>query len=359
MKIAFIADVHVGNHQGHKGGQYTVGVNERCRAVLDVLSQAAQLATQLEAELVCAGDLFDNERPSPQLLAATAQALCTASTLYGAHLLLGNHDRMSAATGDHALCVYGYVPGVSLYDTPRFGALDGADVLMVPFCEEHGNEYIPREIAKLCQGRPQDVPRVLCIHAGILDADIAASEPWLANSHDSIALQVLVDTCAQHGIGTVFAGNWHKAKHWHVNGVSVHQVGALVPTGWDNPGLEGYGSVLVFDTETQKTARYELPGPRFLTVAAARSIPGDTSNKLYVRAKVPVDKVAETSAELEHLKEHGQLAQWEVLPEAATVTVRQDLSDVATVSAALQAYVADTVPATLQEEVLRRLCTYI
>ena len=91
----------------------------------------------------------------------------------------------------------------------------------------------------------------------------------------------------------------------------------------------------------------------------SRSIPGDTSNKLYVRAKMPVDKVAETSAELEHLKEQGQLAQWEVLPEAATVTVRQDLSDVATVSAALQAYVADTVPAALQEEVLRRLCTYI
>lgn len=44
----------------------------------------------------------------------------------------------------------------------------------------------------------------------------------------------------------------------------VMQIGALIATGWDNPGLYGYGTVAFWNGE--RLSWEELPGPRFCTV---------------------------------------------------------------------------------------------
>lgn len=44
----------------------------------------------------------------------------------------------------------------------------------------------------------------------------------------------------------------------------VMQIGALCPSGFDNPGLHGYGTVAFWDGE--RLSWEELPGPRFCTV---------------------------------------------------------------------------------------------
>ena len=124
------------------------------------------------------------------------------------------------------------------------------------------------------------------------------------------------------GMTSVIAGNWHKTHTWTVGEVveipavgpailpnlpptkdteleglrqktpcrlSAVQCGALVPTGWDNPGLEGYGSLWFWDISEKRSLsphtplqnhdwqgqvrsdsdlscwrREEIPGPRFI-----------------------------------------------------------------------------------------------
>lgn len=43
----------------------------------------------------------------------------------------------------------------------------------------------------------------------------------------------------------------------------IMQGGALCATGWDNPGLHGYGTVALWDTDEHRLSWQELPGPRF------------------------------------------------------------------------------------------------
>lgn len=43
------------------------------------------------------------------------------------------------------------------------------------------------------------------------------------------------------------------------------QGGALVPTGFDNKGLRGYGTLAIIDSVDQSLHWRELPGPRFCT----------------------------------------------------------------------------------------------
>lgn len=51
-------------------------------------------------------------------------------------------------------------------------------------------------------------------------------------------------------------------------GVKVIQCGALAPTGWDNAGLGGYGSVIHW-RGGPGVLRTEIPGPRFLKLDSA------------------------------------------------------------------------------------------
>jgi hypothetical protein len=61
-----------------------------------------------------------------------------------------------------------------------------------------------------------------------------------------------------------------RAKAGALRGPLILQVGALVPTGFDNPGLKGYGSYVVYDMATNEITIHELPGPRFLKVRSEK-----------------------------------------------------------------------------------------
>jgi hypothetical protein len=49
----------------------------------------------------------------------------------------------------------------------------------------------------------------------------------------------------------------------------IMQIGSLCPTGWDNAGLDGYGTVALWDTDTQALTWRVLPGPRFCVARSA------------------------------------------------------------------------------------------
>jgi hypothetical protein len=104
--------------------------------------------------------------------------------------------------------------------------------------------------------------------------------------------------------------------------VSVTQVGALVSTGWDNPGREGYGGLAVWDGGVGPAEFHELDGPRFLATRGfaeaerlVASAPEDERAWWRVRATAGA---AERDAVVDLLRSAGLLG-WEVLPDAAEV----------------------------------------
>jgi hypothetical protein len=295
VKIAFVSDVHVGNHQQ---GSPTIinGINIRCQQVIDVLRRLMQ-PPQPWGRLTIAGDLFDTSAPSPQIVAGVARALSLAGA-ESVSLMVGNHDGDSP--GKHALCVYEYHPSVRAvhqwgrvttatsypgYVPPRDGVLYEKPVLHIPFEAVPAAKYIEAALATNL-GVRGGVVDVIAIHAGVRDG---MEPPWLSQSDDSIALEDLVQLCKKWGIKACFAGNWHSFKRWERDGVEVLQMGALAPTGWDNPGFD-YGHVGMYDTITGEVSEFALMGPRFATID--EDADEDTVEKL-VKTAVRFNKLVE------------------------------------------------------------------
>lgn len=271
-KLAAVADVHIGNHRRFGGG-VSSSINKRCRAVLNALNTAVTEAIEAGCDtFLVAGDLFDYARPEAPIVAEVQRILHRASNAC-MHVLLmvGNHDQISTAEGDHALAPlqsYG-----TIIERPMVhyrGA--GSDVICVPFRTGHAREWLRAavegtlpadEVARgaAAGGRP----RLLAIHLGIKDAK---TPPWLSASPDSIDVDLLKEICFDNGITHVVAGNWHDRRQWTFTkgeqSLHILQLGALVPTGWDNPGLYGYGTVGFWSNG--KLRMKEVPGPRFIKV---------------------------------------------------------------------------------------------
>ena len=96
--IGVVADIHLACHR-QLGGITAAGLNTRAREILAVLQHTGQLVRAEQASLVIAGDLFDTPHPTPQLMAGALDALSGLDVT----CLVGNHDQVSAAPGDHAL----------------------------------------------------------------------------------------------------------------------------------------------------------------------------------------------------------------------------------------------------------------
>lgn len=323
MKIAFISDVHVGNHRAH-GGPVTAGVNRRCRDVLDALGRALKAAAEAGCEhMVVCGDLLDTARPEPQVIRAVQALLARAEAAWGlkAHLLLGNHEQVSTEEGDHSLGPL--EPVAHVVASPlRLGLKSGkerAEVWMVPFRPGAAAEWLPVALGELAgQAGYLDCPRVLALHLGVRDE---RTPPWLRESRDSIDTVSLAVLMARHRLRAAFTGHWHEPRCWFLAGgefgeLSVTQLGALAPTGWDNPGA-GYGQVAVFDTATQKQHSLWVPGPRFLDSAeeAERLLETDAGCRPYVRLRASPEEVPAAQASLEALAAQGVVG--EVMPDAA------------------------------------------
>ena len=273
MKLAFVADVHIGNHQ-YSGGALTAGVNERCESTLRVFSSALSRAHSMGCEqLIVLGDLFDSVRPNPQTL-TRVRALLEAAN-FNTTLLIGNHDRNSSVAGDHALGPLGRTdrergPEISVIETPYIADYGRAYCVNLPFLDTPVTEWFEPLIEKLVTfaGTGKSPLPILAafVHFGLYDATLAAKTPWVRAAKDAADVAWVAAILKKYGIKHLFAGNWHTFQRWEIDGVHLTQVGALVPTGFDNSGGLGYGGLVVFDTLSEQYTFVELPGPRFFKI---------------------------------------------------------------------------------------------
>ena len=262
MKVGYIADVHVGNHKQF-GGKTSNTMNERCLETLSVLRAACVRANAESCDaLVVLGDLFDVDDPTPQVVTATWHALSAfAGTVY---VLLGNHDQTSTERHDNAIALFGMSSKIVPIDRPTLVKQGRTLLALMPFNPEPPATWLGPALKELLGARPADDilddEVHLCVHLGIADKN---TPEWLEGAHDSIHKGALSQHMADHSIRYAFAGNWHDRKTAVKGGRTITQCGALVPTGFDNPGGSGLYGALVTACETEGLSIHEIDGPRF------------------------------------------------------------------------------------------------
>lgn len=296
-RIAFIADIHVGNPSAF-GGPIIAGINNRGRQVLDALERAVQAVEKFDALVIC-GDLFDTSSPSPQLVSEVQRILSQGPRTF---VLLGNHDMVSTASGDHALGPLLPLDNVLVAQLPEVDEVGDSLLLSIPFQPGDCREWFAQAVAyvsKMADEYGTDRKRILAFHLGIIDA---STPSFLAHAHDAIPAEVVQAVMREHGIDFAFCGNWHNACKWG----SIVQCGALVPTGWDNAGWD-YGRVRTLDTSTGLISDIAIPGPRFITATtttAAREASLEATRRgcqLYLQLK----EEAATEEQLEEVRGWG------------------------------------------------------
>jgi hypothetical protein len=144
---------------------------------------------------------------------------------------------------------------------------------------------------------------------------------WLQNSKDAVSADALVNLARDLDVGVVLAGNWHDRRRWQARGdkpVDVLQLGALVPTGWDNPGVDGYGTLAIWGDDG--VVRFEsLPGPRFVKVVSRADLDlqlafaAKRGASLFVQWEAPPDQLAESTRQLIELIAQGKVTAGEVV----------------------------------------------
>ena len=330
MKLGFIADQHIANHKQH-GGKLVAGINTRARLCLDTLGDAVGGANEAGVDhLFLSGDLFDNEHPTPQLLAAAQSALSGYGHEPGVtevHVIPGNHDRVSGEPGDHAL---GPLLREVVYEKSSAVHL-GNDIyaVVLPFMAEPAEVYIPRELARCIPSVGVRIVAVV-VHVGIYDPSDTARYPYdVTACADAISLETIRALQKKYDIEYVCAGNWHEYRDF---GDGVIQIGALCPTGWDNPSTgdaEPYGSLVIIDTDDASCHRLMIPGPRFFKADSVaeltemlRSNLLEGGNTFFARVSCAPADIEKTRAGLEALG--PQLAAYEIRVDqaAASATAR-------------------------------------
>lgn len=363
MKVAFIADTHLANHK--KWGTPTYGsvapVNTRALDILSVISAARRRADEEGcSHLFVLGDVFDTTCPSPQLIAECQRAFATTGDLQ-VHLMIGNHDQQSPAKGDHALVALDGLRNCHVYEKADTVYLDGEGaVMLLPYHPGRADEYLVEEVRDIARA-PKGKPTALGLHLGLRDDDTPA---WLQNAHDSFPVNRLHELGA---LDLVVAGNWHERKQFSP---AIWQLGALVPTGFDNPGFDRYGSLMIWDGK--KARVIELDGPRFIRCTGldgARKAMQEIERRAtgwttYVSVRCRLDE-REDAQELFELYDHRY---YEVLTDkaAAEDAARSAATAAAyastdSIQSAVRAYVERmALPADIvREEVLGRALNYV
>lgn len=259
--LAVVFDPHFWPHRRH-GGPLVKGINRRGELCLDVGQRAVSVANAHQAPIIVAGDLIDSVGPvAPQFAFALRETLAECNGLV--MLMLGNHDM--TADGDHSLGIYTQSDNWTDVQVCE-DIYNGLHARLVPFHRDIRDE------------RVRDVPLVIA-HFGVYDDSFPA---WCRKAKGAWHVDALFAFMQERNIKAICLGDWHKRAVWSKHsGMSkgaygymtlddhkddmrwVMQGGALCPTGWDNPGLRGYGTVALWDTETQRLSWQELPGPRF------------------------------------------------------------------------------------------------
>lgn len=356
MRAAYFADAHVGNHRLHAGDKIA-GLNERCRLSLRSVQRACAAAhTERVDVIISLGDLIDNTRPEPQVLRALQETFLEQEITVA--LLLGNHERVSGLEKDHALMPLA-VENVLVFDRP--GALNapksgwpskqGGFVAMVPFQDGPAAEWIEKAINE-ARSDGNGACQALALHLGLRDEKISASYPWAAEAKDAIDVLLLAELCRKYQIPQVYAGNWHSWAEWEFMWpddeefiVRMTQVGALTPTGWDNPGVDGYGSLAIMGGHDK---RIRIDGPRFLNVTGRRDLQkqrerAGVDDVLFVRAKTPPSSLSRARDELRgELEDDQHIGGWEVVVDTE---VARDAARSAATAARSSSTVRDAVDA--------------
>jgi hypothetical protein len=207
-------------------------------------------------------------------------------------------------------------PVVSVFDKPTRVQGVEAPILLVPFQSGPAAEWLPAALDAAVNGLDTDEDRaVVVLHLGIEDEKTAA---FLRGAPDSIPATVLADLMRARKIRAAFCGNWHDPRHWEITGggqskIDIFQVGALCPTGFDNPGQD-YGRMVIWDTEAEVHEELCVPGPRFLklpsgamdgsVVESARSLVRDGCS-VYVSITTDLDGFPAAEATLSDLLAGG------------------------------------------------------
>jgi hypothetical protein len=272
-KIAFVADPHVANYR-RWGGEMVNGINQRGRAVLDVLQRCSREAQKHGCDrLIVLGDLFDHTRPTPQLVAHTASALLAHDV--PVTVLLGNHDLQSSGPGDNACASLGLDEAIDVIDRPLRRGIAGMEMLFVPYAPGDASDWLTAGLAKLIPDATQVAYnagklKVLATHLGIWDD---ATPPYLKACRDAVGIGHVRWLCDAHKIQRVYAGNWHKAMSWDSRGDIEPKVfipGTICPNGFQEPDQEKVGYMIILDGSTGQNLFVNIPGPRFFTTRWSR-----------------------------------------------------------------------------------------
>jgi len=373
VRVAAVADVHVGNRQRFARGTMKAGVNLRARLIVRVLADAYMVACQQDCDaFVIPGDLFDVVRPEPQLIAAVQQAFedgaGRGSGRPRVFILVGNHEQASGEPGDHALGPL--APVADVYERPLVKAVYGDDgeaslaMYMLPYSPSvPGNDYVEQALAhiELNVSVPSD-ESILFAHLGVEDS---GTPVWLRGAHDSVKATVLADAMRKMGISCAIVGNWHDHRVWRFDdGIEIVQCGALVPTGFDNPSTptnlgpdsDPYGSVIVWDSSRPRGHRCErivMNGPRFVQSRSVSDVCNaietgcaDHGHKVFARVIASADAVPSITQSMNDLVsvQAGKDFWWEVVADHDDVKKR-------VASAAMSARDAQTTDRALAEYV--------
>lgn len=344
----------------------SIPLNRRAAMIRDVWGAAVARALRHGCEhFVVAGDLFDTANPSPRVLTAMARALDAAGELHF-HLLVGNHDQRSDARGDNALAVLASIPNVTVYERPTFTHLGDEPFLFVPFYKptlEDRGDALDAQVELAFKG--SGVPATLVTHFGVEDA---STPPYLRGAHDAVHVDDVMAVMMRRGFPLCVTGNWHTPNSWaHRAGAPmVEQCGALVPTGFDNPGPD-YGHVVIAAYRGDglpAVSRVKVGGPRFYTVQVREGDERENWRPLvertfqtmkgrseaYIQFRSPPAMVVGVTDSVARVVDEAlgrYLVAWEVVPDSATTHEAQAAARaaVATVSGDVDAMLAAHVEA--------------
>lgn len=363
--IAVVADVHLANHRRMAGPDRVNGLNSRAREIINVLERMLGKATTEYPvrDLVFAGDTLDCSRPEPQVIAALQEVLAgwiRQNPYNKVYILKGNHECRSLAAGDHALGPLVALEGVQVCDGPvaTSGFMPGEGMILLPFQPGSPDAWLPG-VLKSLRMSPGWKHKVLVGHFGVYDDTFP---PWAKESEGAIHVKKLQAIMAPYGIGTALLGDWHSRRGWTNDHQTVLQVGALVPTGWDNPGADGYGTLALWAEGL--LSMEEIPGPRFVTVPFTPRDPRwtrdvyNTGHTMYFQVKASQAQAAEARAWMERMNLRG-----EVVPTPENLKERvATVSAPATVSEALDEWLkanSANPPFVDREAILRNCRRYL
>ena len=339
MKIAFCSDVHLGNHRV-LGGSMERGLNRRCREAIASFQNALAVAKSSGCEVfIIAGDLFDTANPPPTLIEAAQLAIngCGMQVV----LMLGNHEQGSTELGHHSLApLWQCAEVVERPCSMLFGKEAPIEVSFLPYRPAPTKEWLAKEMINF--EAVQSPRRILCMHMGIEDAH---TDLWLRGSRDAVHVETLETLMHEGNYTFATAGHWHDGEIWESQGRTIIQLGALVPTGFDNPGPD-FGSLFVIDGDLGMV-EHRVSGPRF------EKLPWDEEAVAGMRAQYEKDdlylSVQAQPSELEAALQAVQRAKDEGWVKDATVVPSAASARRSAVKAALAARQASTLAEAVEQ----------